>query len=283
MKSLFGFYYDMLPLSKARTSRWFGINGTFFPETKQQSGLYASGGMGWGCKSASPTVPTPGNTYIRYHREGGLEFTLLALDFLEHSGDVAYFKSHLLPQIEPYVDYYAQHFKDGADGKLDMFPGQALETWQCKTLPPVRSDCVTNPMPQVAGLTAVLPRLLALGASVGVTAEMKTKWRALTQRIPALPTGDLHKSGYSITDGLLPGASLPDRVSNSENAGLYAVHPFRVVGIKTKQALGIRTFEQRHNRGNTGWSEDLMEAALLGLANETAGILHKDLCCEFRK
>ena len=44
MKSLFGFYGDMLPVSKARTKQWFNISGTFFPETKQQTGLYDSGG-----------------------------------------------------------------------------------------------------------------------------------------------------------------------------------------------------------------------------------------------
>ena len=158
MKSLFGFYFRMLDVSKARTKAWFGISGTFFPETKQQvrtrtrtsdirayalsplirfpvcaldhtqSGIYDSGGLGWGCKSASPTSPIPGNTYIRYHREGGLELSLLAVDWLEHSGDLAYFQAELLPQITAYTDYYAQHFKDGADGKLDMFPAQALET-----------------------------------------------------------------------------------------------------------------------------------------------------------
>ena len=53
---------------------------------------------------------------------------MLAVDWLEHSGDLAYFQAELLPQIAAYTDYYAQHFKDGADGKLDMFPAQALET-----------------------------------------------------------------------------------------------------------------------------------------------------------
>ena len=62
--------------------------------------------MGWSCKSAGgPNDPIPGNTYIRYHREGGLELSLMALDFLEHSGDLAYFQETLLPQIEAYVDY----------------------------------------------------------------------------------------------------------------------------------------------------------------------------------
>ena len=111
------------------------------------------------------------------------------VDWLEHTGDLDYWSSTLLPcdsptaaptdvsltkgvvverrQIEAYVDYYAQHFHDDPNtGRLDMFPGQALETWQCKSVPPKRSDCVTNPMPQVAGLHALLPRLIALNSTV---------------------------------------------------------------------------------------------------------------------
>ena len=91
----------------------------------------------------------------------------MMVDWLEHTGDLDYWSSTLLPQIEAYVDYYAQHFQDDPKtGRLDMFPGQALETWQCKSVPPKRSDCVTNPMPQVAGLHALLPRLIALNSTV---------------------------------------------------------------------------------------------------------------------
>ena len=39
----------------------------------------------------------------RYHREGGLELSLLALDWLAHSGDLGYFQQSLLPQIEVYL------------------------------------------------------------------------------------------------------------------------------------------------------------------------------------
>jgi alpha-L-fucosidase 2 len=248
MKSLFGFYHRIFDVSKARTKAWFNITGTFFPETKQQSGLYDSGGMGWDCKSAGgPTDPIPGNTYIRYHREGGLELSLMALDFLEHSGDLGYFQETLLPQIEAYVDYYAQHFKNGADGRLDMFPGQALETWQCKSVPPTRSTCVTNPMPQVAGLHALLPRLLKLNSTVvpdsGATAGLKGRWEALQQRVPDLPIGPcMQGAGKNTSTCLLPGAQLPPSTSNAENADLYAVHPFRVVGLYTNRSLGITTY-----------------------------------------
>jgi hypothetical protein len=138
-------------------------------------------------------------------------------------------------QIELYVDYYAQHFKDNATtGKLDIFPAQALETWQCKTVPATRSDCVTNPMPEIAGLRAVLPRLLAYDNTV-VTAAMQTKWRALMKRVPALPVGPCSEGHGKppSTPGqcLQPGARLPSKPSNAENADLYAVHPFRQVGL----------------------------------------------------
>lgn len=225
--------------------------------------------MGWGCKSADPKAPLPSNTYIRYHREGGLELSLLAVDWLAHTGDIAYFQSKLLPQIELYIDYYAQHFKDGAGGKLDIFPAQALETWQCKDVPANRATCVTNPMPEVAGLTAVLPRLLQLGLDAGVTSAMHRKWKALLARVPALPSAPCKDATYN-PDCFHPGVQVSPTSSNSENPELYAVHPYRVSGMTADRARGIATFYARRNHGDTGWSNDLMDAALLGLANETA-------------
>eukprot|EP00040_Diaphanoeca_grandis_P036043 m.228213 g.228213 ORF g.228213 m.228213 type:complete len:1005 (+) comp33539_c0_seq1:52-3066(+) len=271
MKSLFGFYFSILEVSKARTQAWFNISGTYFPETVQQNGLYADNSMGWGCKSADPKRPLPSNTYIRYHREGGLELALLAIDWLDHTGDVEYFQSTLLPQIELYVDYYDQHFPTTSDGILDIFPAQALETWQCTSVPPVRSDCATNPMPEVAGLTAVLPRLLALDSTSGVTPAMKLKWSTLMTRVPPLPVADCNLSSTHVAGVCLrPAASLPSHTSNSENPELYAVHPYRVVGLFANRTLGNASFVARRFHGDTGWSEDLMDAALLGLANESA-------------
>ena len=72
MKSLFGYYHRLLPVSKARTKAWYNIEGTFFPEVTRQSGLYDSGEMGMRCQSvAGEKPPIATNPYIRYHREGG--------------------------------------------------------------------------------------------------------------------------------------------------------------------------------------------------------------------
>ena len=126
-------------------------------------------------------------------------------------------------------------------------------------------------MPEIAGLTAVLPRLLALGVGeeTGVTAAMHRKWEALLARIPALPTAACKHSTYN-ADCFVPGKSLPPTASNAENAELYAVHPYRVSGMHSNRARGVATFYARRFSGDTGWSEDFMDAALLGLANETA-------------
>jgi hypothetical protein len=43
-----------------------------------------------------------------------------------------------------------------------------------------------------------------------------------------------------------------------------------VVGLYDKRELGITTYVNRKFHGETGWSEDFMDAALLGLGNETA-------------
>ena len=275
MISLFTFYGSILNVSRARTRSWFGINGTFFPETAQQSGLYDSGQLGWNCQSASTSVPIPQNPYIRYHREGGLELALLMLDWLAHTNNATYFRDALMPQIALYVQYYAEHFADDPDtGRLDMFPAQALETWQCKSVPPTRDNCVTNPTPEVAGLHAVLPRLLslddeALPADTGERARLRAAWVSLARRVPDLAVGKCMQGNTSATC-VLPGARLPPSVSNSENADLYAVHPFRVIGVRANRSLGVATYENRRFRGSTGWSEDLMDAALLGLADEAA-------------
>ena len=52
-----------------------------------------------------------------------------------------------------------------------------------------------------------------------------------------------------------------------------AVHPYRVVGLYDNRSLGITTYINRKNKGETGWSEDFMDAALLGMNESAAGAI----------
>eukprot|EP01044_Picomonas_judraskeda_P020574 COSAG03_NODE_4613_length_1489_cov_60.319424_2_plen_169_part_00 len=104
-----------------------------------------------------------------------------------------------LPLIDAVVRGFRQRFpnKDSA-GKVDFFPSQALETWGCHNFTggsetgahagtPTRDTCMTNPSTDIAGLMAVLPRLLALPEHT-TTAAMRASWRVFLQELPPLPT-----------------------------------------------------------------------------------------------
>ena len=64
-----------------------------------QTGLYRI--WDYGCKTngSGTAYPLAQDPYIRYHREGGLELSLMMIDWLSHTDDVAYFKAKLLPQV----------------------------------------------------------------------------------------------------------------------------------------------------------------------------------------
>eukprot|EP00930_Biecheleria_cincta_P085298 TRINITY_DN74697_c0_g1_i1.p1 TRINITY_DN74697_c0_g1~~TRINITY_DN74697_c0_g1_i1.p1 ORF type:complete len:802 (+),score=92.72 TRINITY_DN74697_c0_g1_i1:59-2464(+) len=303
MKSLFKYYYDALAVSQTRTSKWFPNappGAAFFPEIMSQYGTYP---QVWGPNSSAKVPDLPSNTYIRYHREGGLELSHLALNWLDHTGDWEYFEQFMLPQITAYVGYYAHFPRDPATGVLDIFPAQALETYQCPDIPPKRETCVTGPMPEIAGLRRVLPRLLALrtpaNRTVGSSSD-RALWSNLLQHLPLLPVGpatpwqlEVDKpplsgpaearlptrfktssaSGQAASQVLLPGMKFQDVAINTENPELYAVHPFQMVGLFANQSLGEATYRHRRFRANTNWAQDLMEAALLGLPGTESAVM----------
>jgi hypothetical protein len=60
---------------------------------------------------------------------------------------------------------------NNATGKIDHWPSQALETYQCPD-PTSREHCPTDASTDIAGLMAVLPRLIALPSSVVTPAQV---------------------------------------------------------------------------------------------------------------
>eukprot|EP01050_Picozoa_sp_SAG11_P007988 SAG11_NODE_683_length_7747_cov_3.047463_5_plen_819_part_00 len=293
-----------------------------------------------------------------------------------------------------------------ATARLDIFPGQALETWMCTGLPnPSRSSCVTNPMPEIAGLHAVVPRMLGLHWTNGTAVldlggQRRAGWVELLAGLPPLPSTtdssasdtvdfqhvptEVAADGHSRSDsngescqarhfvvagidilkepndlllngtvadcctaclnhtgciawvwyqhmatpsnasartprcylkssetsrtpsgtrvvvsGQIPGRSPPwpppgpspspppsprpgsgrrllagasglTERGNTENPELYAVFPYRVVTAFADSALGDATYDARKNKVNSGWAQDVLDAALLGRGLEAA-------------
>ena len=131
-------------------------------------------------------------------------------------------------------------------------------------------------MPIVAGLHAVLPRLLQVGAEVNVSAAQLDTWRQLLAVLPPLPVnGSLTAAATVFAPAALP--IPPGLHFNSEIPQMYAVHPFRlatVVRNDTLAAVGRHTYLFGHGTdGNSGWNQPPINAAYLGLADQAHSLV----------
>jgi hypothetical protein len=120
-------------------------------------------------------------------------------------------------------------------------------------------------MPEVAGLTRVSERVLALpkGVLPDADRELFAKIRA---RIPDLPTRTL-KNG---TKAYAP-AERCAKKNNVEHPELYCVFPFRLCSFeKPNAALGRAAYNARTDRHYQGWKQEELFAAYLGLADAAA-------------
>jgi len=185
----------------------------------------------------------------------------LILDSFTYSQDENSFKKYL-PIVTSVIEFYAGRWTNrDSNGKILFFPSQSIETWQCPNFPPVVADCVTNDLPDIAGLYSVVPKLIALPNGF-LSPDFINLCKNLLSRLPPIPMGQV--GGQTV---FRPGEKLPSGTSNSENSELYVVHPYRVVTSETKQAA-IASYNARKFPCNSGWCQDIMDAALLGLTAE---------------
>lgn len=262
MRPLFQMYLAMLPLAEHRSEKWFGHGGSFFPETQYFWGAHLPTNYGWDRTDREPQDVE--NRYIRYCWISGLELVALMLETYHHTDDGTLLTQELLPIARSVLKFYALHYPHDSEGRLRIAPGQALETWWDSE----------NPLPEIAALHYLLPRLLALPQDYLDVTDLGA-WRALSARLPRLPIGE--------RDGqlqLLPASRLPEVPQNTENAELYAVYPFKLFGIgRANLELARNTYQHRLFPDTGGWRQDAIHAAHLGLSEPAAYYVTKN-CTE---
>ncbi|MCD6304198.1 MAG: hypothetical protein J7M21_04470, partial [Planctomycetes bacterium] len=168
-------YRDMLPLRREITRLYFHHDGAFFVETGYFWGTPCNDDYGW--KRAGQPVSLMLNRYIRRHWESGLELAMMMLDRYDYTQDERFLRRTVLPHVEAVLAFYENHYGRDVEGKLRIEPAQSLETWWQ----------AVNPMPEVAGLHAVLPRLLKLPEGL-VAPQQRSRWEKLLAALPAVPT-----------------------------------------------------------------------------------------------
>lgn len=254
MDSWFRMYRDALSLSEARVKTYYGFEGAAqFPETMYHWGFPNNGDYGWKNKA-----PEPANSYISRYWNGSLELIAVMLDRYDFTRDAMFARKTLVPLADPLISFLNQYWpKHDAQGKIIFDPAQSLETWHA----------AVNPLPEIAGLRFLLPRLLALPDDV-ITADQHARWKKMLGELPPVPVADV--GGVK----LLRPAETFSRKSNSENTELYAVFPYRLYGVgRDGLQMAVDTYNRRGNRHNRGWCQDSIQAACLGLADEAARLV----------
>jgi alpha-L-fucosidase 2 len=195
-------------------------------------GMFTNANYGWNRKGLAVGDVT--NRFIRREYTSSLELLAMMLDYYDYTRDESFLKDHLLPLSDSLLKFWDEHYQRNADGRMVIYPAQALETLQD----------ARNPTPDVAGLLWGLGKLLELPEPT-VGAERHTFWKQLEAAIPPLPM-----AGDDGQRWLLGAEQVFGGRGNSENPELYAVFPFRLYGVgKPDVDIGRRTFEKRTVRG----------------------------------
>jgi hypothetical protein len=246
MLPFFSMYRKMLALRRDVTKTYYGHDGAFFPETFYFWGAMDGPGFGW----KNPKT-TGDNVYIRWYWQGGIELSMMMLDYYAHTQDAAFAKETLLPIADAVVTFYDRHWKRDDKGKIRFEPTASLETY----------DSI-NDAPTIAGLNAVLPRLLALPAEFTTEAQ-RAAWKKTLADLPPLPTAIVKDKT------VLTPADKWWGTRNSENPELYAIFPYRLYGLGLPNLkIAQDSYDVRHNRHQHCWSQDCIQAAELGRTEE---------------
>jgi hypothetical protein len=271
MRPQLEFYRRLLPNAELRSRVYWNHEGACFTEQMENFGLPNPSEYGW----KRPADADPGleyNAWLEYHWDTVLEFCLLALERErygggEGEGDL----SPYLPWIESSVRFFDLHYQQlaqqrgikplDAEGRLILYPGSSAETYKM----------AYNATSTLAALHTLAARLQEL-PEIHSDSTRRNYYRQLARRIPEIPTRSI--------DGrtTLAPARLWERINNTESPQLYPVFPWGLYGLN-RPGLEIARNTYLYDpdvlrfRGFTGWKQDAIWAARLGLTAEAQSLV----------
>jgi len=271
MKPQFDFYMRILRNASLRSATYWGHSGACFTEQVENFGLPNCTEYGWD-RPADFDKGLEYNAWLEYEWDTVLEFCLMMLETERYTGkDI----SEYIPFIESCLTFFDEHYQYLAkqrgrkaldeNGHLVLYPGSACETYKM----------AYNATSTIAALQTVVKRLLELPPSYR-TEEKQKQWTALLTRIP--PINFREFSGHKT----IAPAKHWERINNTETPQLYPVFPWGIYGIgKPDLDIAINTYKYDSDalkfRSHTGWKQDNIFAARLGLTDEAADLTVKKL------
>lgn len=257
MPQLFHFFNRLLPNEKIRTGTQLNIDGALYPEQLNSYGLCCTCDHGWGNTTGLPVEQ------IRYLFSNPLEIGLMILEYNRFTGEDI---SEYIDFIDSVVKFYHNFYKtDDINGKMMMYPGNALETYH-----PVR-----NPIDGIAALMCLLPRLLDLPEKYAST-EQRKLWTEIFYRIPPI--------SYEKIGGrkVIKYADTKSEIYNAEIPQMYTVFPYEIFGIgkpglETARNTAVLAVEDPQQTDCISWQHVGVQYARLGMKAEALSFLQRKM------
>jgi hypothetical protein len=263
MPQLFGFFNRLLATEKVRTSELIKAKGAVYPEQINYYGLCCTVDHGWSNTSGLPVEQ------IKYLFSNQLEIALLIMEYERYSGsDISDYIDFMAACIEFYDSFYPEN---DLDGKMFMYPGNALESYHP----------VENPADGIAALVCVINRLLQLPAKYA-SDERKQGWQQILDRVPPLPVTQVN--GHKV----LAYAKTQSEIHNCEMPQLYAVFPYGLYGIgkpdlETAVSTAKYTVETEQQLSHISWQNMGIQYARLQMHAEAHEFLMRKMADSGRR
>lgn len=266
MTPQFEFYERARDNAELRTRLYWGHEGASFCEQIENFGLPNPAEYG----KKRPEGFDPGmeyNAWLEYQWDTALEFCLMILESNRYAGTAI---ERYLPLIESVPTFFDRHYRmlarqrgsrelDG-EGHLVLYPGSGCETYKM----------AYNSTSTIAGLRTVVEHLIGYYRRTldeKEAAERVKPWEEFLATLPPL--------NYRIVAGkrCLSPAAVWARVQNVEVPQLYPVFPWRIYGVgRDDLETAVNTYTTDPDalkfRSSTGWKQDNIFAACLGLTDE---------------
>ena len=261
MPSQFDFYNRMLKNAELRSRVYWQHDGACFSEQIENFGLpnpaeYGFKRPDWFDKGLEY------NAWLEYEWDTVLEFCQMILETKNYANaDITPY----LPLIESSLTFFDEHYRQLAsrrgrkaldgNGHLILFPGSACETYKM----------TNNASSTIAALKVILE-------TYGEKEEM-------LKAIPPIPLryieikDTLNPTIAPVLKQTISPAVSWERINNVETPQLYPVFPWRIYGVG-KEDLDIARNTYFYDpdaikfRSHTGWKQDNIWAACLGLTEE---------------
>lgn len=270
MPSQFNFYNRMLKNAELRSQVYWQHGGACFCEQIENFGLpnpaeYGFKRPDWFDKGLEY------NAWLEYEWDTVLEFCQMILETKNYAdADIAPF----IPLIESSLTFFDEHYRmlasrrgrkalDG-EGYLVLFPGSACETYKM----------TNNASSTIAALRTVLETYGKKDEMLKTIPPIPLRYIEVKDSLRLLNASNSssHASASTLIQTIAPAKSW-ERINNIETPQLYPVFPWRIYGVgKDNLDIARNTYfydpDAVKFRSHTGWKQDNIWAACLGLTEE---------------